>query len=349
MQGRKGVIFTFFTFTQSMVYFATHDKGRARFLAMMFLMAGMMGLPGAEDMSGLLRMISRWLGKDFDVEKETRELITGIFGEDVHPDLILHGISRYSFGLANAGQMLGIPIPTFDMSAALSMGRIVPGVSELGKPAQSFEDRFAKIGTAVSGASIGIGINLIKFATDSELSPFDPKRYERAMPRAARDLSKGLRFYITERERTRSGATMIEFDTTDPLALAEIVGQSLGFAPTRLSQVWDRQRMEIEAIAYWSIRRSMILRQYDHALQTGDRKVIADMSAAVRRYNNEVAIPGFRISARELRTSMRERMRRRALLEAGIPASKRAIPLVGDIRKLHPEVDNELRIENAPR
>jgi hypothetical protein len=93
----------------------------------------------------------------------------------------------------------------------------------------------------------------------------------------------------------------------------------------------------------------MILRQYDHALQTGDRKVIADMSAAVRRYNNEIAIPGFRISARELRTSMRERMRRRALLEAGIPASKRAIPLVGDIRKLHPEVDNELRIEPAPR
>jgi len=199
---------------------------------------------------------------------------------------------------------------------------------------------FSRISTDVAGASFGIGINILKFLSDDELPFGDHKRWERALPRAMKNLIKANRFLEEGRERTRTGATVLEFDASDPDQLAEIIGQAAGFTPTRLSRKWDRQRMEQEAIAFWTIRRGMLLKQMDHATTVGDKGAVADVIAAIRRYNNEVAIAGFKISSRELRQSQRERARRRRLFEVGIPAQRRAIGLVRDIQRLFPEVED---------
>lgn len=342
MRGRKGVIFTFFTFVQNMVFFAAHDRGRIQFFLMMFVLAGMMGLPFAEDINAVARFAARkLLGQDFDIEKATREFVVDVMGEDsISPDLILHGISRVGFGIPAAADILGIPFPKFDLSASVGLGRIIPGVQELGPPSRSFDAMFSRISTDVAGASFGIGINILKFLSDDELPFGDHKRWERALPRAMKNLIKANRFLEEGRERTRTGATVLEFDASDPDQLAEIIGQAAGFTPTRLSRKWDRQRMEQEAIAFWTIRRGMLLKQMDHATTVGDKGAVADVIAAIRRYNNEVAIAGFKISSRELRQSQRERARRRRLFEVGIPAQRRAIGLVRDIQRLFPEVED---------
>lgn len=350
MRGRKGVVFTFFTFVQNMVFFAAHDRGRIQFFLMMFVLAGMMGLPFADDLNAVVRFASRkLLGKDFDIERATREFVVDIMGEDsISPDLILHGISRVGFGIPAAADLMGIPFPKFDLSASVSMGRIIPGLEEFSAPSRSFDATFSRVATSAAGAAFGIGINAFKFLADDQLEWNDPKRWERAMPRAMKNLSKGIRFLEEGRERTRTGATVLEFDASDPDQLAEIVGQSLGFTPTRMSRFWDRKRMEQEAIAFWAIRRGMLLRQWDQAIVSKDRKIIATQLAAIKRYNNEVATPlGLRITSRQLRQSQRERARQRRLFEAGLPTSKREIGLTREIQRLHPETIED--VEDAPR
>lgn len=347
MQGRKGIILTFYSFVQNMMFFAMHDRGRVRFLLMMFAMAGLMGLPGAEDMRAIVRFISRKVFKeDIDFEKIARKFVVDLADGTIPPDLVLHGVSRYGFGMPAAADLVGIPLPKFDVSASLGMGRIIPGLAEIGPPGSSnYDARFANITTTAAGATFGIGLNLMKFFSDDQLPWNDGKRFERALPRALRDLTRGVRYLEEGRERTRSGATLVEFDASDPIQLAETIMQMAGFAPTRLTQVWDRQRMEQEAIAFWTTRRGMLLRQFDQAVQSGDASVVRDVVASVARYNNEVAIPGFHIKASELRQSQRERARRRALIEVGLPQQRRHIPLIQGIRKLHPEVT----VENAPQ
>jgi len=286
------------------------------------------------------------LGKDVDVERLAREFIVDIMGEDsISPDLILHGISRVGFGIPAAADLLGIPMPKFDMSASVGLGRIIPGLETIGPPSRSFDAGFSRFVTQASGASAGIGINVMRFLSDDALDWGDSKRYERAFPRSIKNVLKARRFLEEGRERTRTGATVLAFDASDPDQLAEIVGQALGFTPTRLSRKWDRQRMVQEAEAFLLIRRGMILRQMDTAVQSGDRAVIKDMLAAIKRYNKE-AEPGFKISSRELRQSQRERARRRRLFELGRPARRKSTGLARDIDKLFPEV---VDVENVPR
>lgn len=350
MRGKKGIIFTFFTFMQNMVFFAAQDRGRIQFFLMMFLLAGMMGLPGAEDINALVRFASRkLLGKDFDIERATREFVIDLAGEgSVAPDLILHGISRVGFGIPAAADLLGIPMPQVDMSASLSMGRLIPGLEELGPPSRRFDAIFSKVSTDVAGATLGIGINVLKYLADNDLPWNDSKSYERALPRSLKNLARAHRFLSEGEDRTRQGGTFVEFDASDPQQLAEIVAQAAGFTPTKLSRKWDYTSMKLEAIAFWEIRRGMLIRQFDQAIMSRDKRVLSSMLDEIRTYNNELPdeVRGFLIKSSELRKSQRQRALRRRKAELDIPRTRRAIPLVTSINRLFPEVT---AIENAPR
>ena len=345
MRGRAGTLLTFFMFVQNMVWFARYSPGRTRFLLMMLFTAGLMGLPGAEDIAAIAKLLGRkLLGVDFDVEREVREFVVDLMGDSISPDLILHGASRVGFGLPTVGDALGIPIPKFDLSANLGLGQIIPGVAQLGQTGGTFEDKFANVTTDVAGASFGIGINLLKFFSDDALPIDDAKRWERAMPRALRNVVRAARFAEEGRERTRNDETVVEFDISDPVQAAEVIAQGLGFTPTRLSRVWDKKAMEREAIAYWEIRKRMLLKQYDRALTSRDNEVKADVLAAVRRYNNEVPFPPQRISGETLSTSRKQRVQQRRKAELGIPASKSLLPLSREIDRLTPEVEDVTRV-----
>lgn len=340
LRGKQGVLLAFFSFVQNSLFFATHDKGRIRFLLMMMLMGGLMGLPGAEDIMSLVRFAARkLLGEDVNIEKEAREFIIGLAGPGVEPDLVLHGISRVGFGLHHALELAGLPAPKFDLSPNISMGQIVPGVSALGPPSKDLAAIESQIAETAAGAVYGIGLNVLKFLSDDELPWMDGKRFERALPRAVKGVAKAYRYLDEGRERSRSGGTIVKFDASDPDQLSEIVGQALGLTPTRLSREWDRRRMEQESIAFWSIRRTMLMQQFDHAFQSGDKAVMQDMISAVRRYNNEIAIPGYQITSQELNASRKAHLRSRRLSELGLPDNKKDIPLSRDIRKLFPETE----------
>jgi hypothetical protein len=353
MQGKKGLIFTFFMFMQNMLWFATPGRGRAgqaRYWLMMLFAAGIMGLPGAEDLAAVAKWISREMfGTDFDPEKELRKFSLALLDDDVMPDMMLHGFSRVGFGLPWAADLVGMPFPKFDFSGNLSMGSLVPGLQEL-TSAGDYDSKFARATTDAAGATVGIAFNVIRAITDSELPAGDMKRWERAMPRSIKSMMKAARFAAEGRERDRGGATIVEFDASDPVELSEILFQAMGFTPTRLSRRWDRDRMQKEAQMFWTIRRQILISQFDHAFIVKDKGAEKDMIAAIRVFNNEVPFKSMGISNKQLRQSRKSRERSRKLRELGIPDTKGMRPLAAGIQELFPEVDEgEVTVEDASR
>ena len=67
-----------------------------------------------------------------------------------------------------------------------------------------------------------------------------------------------------------------------------------------------------------------------------DKEAKADVIKAIQRFNKEVPFNTIRITRDTLRTSLKERVRRRRLIEAGISQQKMFIPLSQDINRILP-------------
>lgn len=342
MRGRKGLIFTFFMFVQNMTWFTLNSPGNVRFLLMMLAMGGLMGLPGSEDLVAVAKFIARQLNVDFDPEREVRRFVVNLTDDDseIPPDLFLYGASRVGFGLPAAADAIGIPFPMFDMSRNISMGQIIPGVAEFGPPGGDFNSRFSRVGTDIAGASLGIGINLFKALTDSSLPVDDFKRWERAFPRALRNVTKAIRIGVEGEERGRDLGQVVPFDPFEIGEFLELAAQAGGFTPTRLSREYDRRAMLREAGNYLLARRALIFRQFDYATEMRDAEAVRDVRAAARRFNRD-APRGLRITGGDLVKSRRGRRRRRRLVERGLPAQRQLHGLGREVNELFPEVESE--------
>jgi len=352
MRGKKGVIFAFFMFQQSMIHFTLHSPGNIRFLAMMMFMAGLMGLPGGEDLTALAKFAARnLLGKEFDVEREVREFVTNLTDDPEFADILLFGAGRAGFGLPAVMDAVGLPKANFDFSRRIGMGRIIPGLQELGPAGLSFDERMARATTDAAGAAYGIGINMLRAMQDDALPIDDFKRWERAMPTSVRNLSRAVRFLREERERTRTGATLIDFDISDPDHLAEIALTGLGFQPTRLTRGWNAALMRKEVESYWGTRRGILLRIFDHSFVTNDRSLRRQAIEDIRQYNATVPFTIMRLTVGDLRRSRKERMRARRLFEAGVSRTKTLRPIGAEVNRLFPEAspEREIEVEDASR
>jgi hypothetical protein len=317
MQGKKSVIFLFYSYLQNTLWFLRHDPAAVRALGVLFALAGLQGLPGAEDAANIYRLFVRNLtGNDVDIWREARELIVET-GAD--PSLFLSGLGGKTFGWM--GELTGIPIPNMNISSSVSMGRIIPGVEALGAPG-NFEQKFMQVSTDVGGAAFAIPMSILQALADTE-NPDAFKRWERALPSALRNVARAYRYGKEGREKTQTGATLVEFDPTDPEHTAEIIGQAMGFQPSRVATEWSMRRMQQEAERHWVIRHRMLLRSLDHALQIGDREGIADAYKAIRVYNSEVPDPALAINVKQIRRSLRQRALNRAKYEAGVATPSR--------------------------
>lgn len=338
MRGKKGVVFTFFMFTQSMLHFARYSPGNTRYLVMMLFMAGLMGLPGSEDLEAIARLLARnLLGKDFDVQREVRELVTGMLGDQIPPDLFLRGVGRVGFGLPALMDLLGLPKAQFDFSRRIGFGRIIPGLAELGAPGRDFDEVMSGVSQQAAGATFGIGFNIIKALSDDQLPANDFKRWERMMPTALGNVSRVLRYATEGRERSRTDATIVDYNITDPDHIAELALRAVGFQPTRVQREWDRIKMQREAEAYWTARRAIILKLWSHSFGVRDPDLRETALTDVRSYNAEVPFGVMKITGEQLAKSRKEHLRQIRLREAGIASTKAMRPLAREIGTLHPE------------
>lgn len=319
--GAKGAIFTFWMFTQGMLHFAVHSPGALRFWLVMLATAGVMGLPGAEDLAKLVNAIGqRFFGKDFNPEHEARKLIKAHVDPliqrynpdfETASDLMLHGLSKEGFGLSAAADAIGIPwVPNLDLSRSLSMGRISPLGPELLKPGIDYNRALAESTERLSGAAFGPLFGVVEaLRADGN----DYKRWEKAMPAALKSFLRAGRFQAEGRERDSKLGTVLDFDPHEPGHQAEIIATAFGFTPTRLSKKWDEKMALQDAINYWDTRRAILLKQMDYATYMKDKEAKTDVLAAIKKFNSQLPdhFKTKTITAKTVKNSLRERARRR--------------------------------------
>lgn len=337
MRGRfGGSVMTFWMFTQGMLHFATHSPGAMRYWLIMLATAGLMGLPGAGDIKELVKAIASRLGYNFDPEVVAREYIKTVLNpmlsEHVSPkfqiphDMLLHGLASNGFGLGALGDAIGFPyLPRVDLSRSLSMGRVSPVPPEVFRVGVEYNRALADTTERVAGAAFGPVFALAEATLWEDKLPFDDfKRWEKAMPRALRGFLKAGRVGLEGGERTRTGAEIVDFDPMDPGHNAELVAVALGFQPARLAKAWDKSIALQDASNYWDTRKAMLLSQLDYARYMRDKEGYADVKAKIKSFNTQLPehFKLKRISSETIQRSLRERQRRRAGTEKGIPVQK---------------------------
>jgi len=325
MRGKKSVALLFVNYLQNTLYFATHDKGAMRFALMMLLMAGIMGLPGAEDAEDLVSFAATSLNSmlgaknpKVDLEQELREALLEI---SANPDLLMHGISQNSFGMGQLGEMMGLPIPQFDVSGSLGLGNIIPGTELLSRAGSGQTPSVGDVAVSAAGASGNIVQDFYNGLMSN--SPDGWKRAEKLVPlMALRNISKSARFAERGGEFTAAGEKIATFDAFDPRDRMELIGQALGFTPTKLSKGWEAYMAEKEMVNYYKAASSELQRQFNWALLQEDREALADVRKAITEYNGNVPYPEMRMRPEDIKSSARSYLRQQATAKAGIDNPK---------------------------
>jgi hypothetical protein len=338
MRGKKAVLFTFFMFKQNMLWFLKNSPGAGRAWLMLLAGAGIMGLPGADDLEDLVKFAAFHLfGKDFSPERELREMIVTHLQQD--PDLIMHGLGYETLGLTAVGDALGIPVPSVDISSRIGQGRIIPGLeAATSLRPQPFAERLGRTAEGVAGAAFGVPLNMLEALASNNPDIF--KRMERTMPTAFRNLSAAYRWADEGKETDASGATKFEFDLTDSRARMDIMVKALGFTPTSVAKHQDLTGAQIEAGQYWVLRRQELFNQFAYAYRSKDREGIADVRQAIKEYNREAPDKSLKITMQDLKNSYTSRIKRNKRVEEGLGPRKMTQGISQDIKKLYPSTDN---------
>jgi len=341
MRGKKSVFFLFANYLQNTLYFATHDKGALRYWLMMMLLGGLMGLPGSEDVADLVDFaatyFNRLLGLKNPKTQIRRELREHLEELGANPDLILHGLSQDSFGWGHVGELTGIPIPHLDVSRSVGMGDVLP-LTEVPSMFLQAEpnDILVAAATDAAGASGNLTEQFYRNLLSDEQS--DWRKAERLLPFvAAKNAMKAVRLATQGKEQTRSGDVIAEFDPHDLRDQLELIGQGLGFSPSRLTLGWEREIAQRDMIQYYKVQQEALLRQVDWAFLQEDREAKADALAAIRKYNEQVPQPEMKLGTQAIKDSLRSYLQKQAISEFGLAAEKKYRRLRQDVEQSYPD------------
>lgn len=342
-----GTIFVFMSYLQNTMYFALGgDPGAFRMLLMLFLVAGLQGLPFGEDVMDLYDGAMTFMKKRFgmkdpytDIRTDLRKSIEEI-GAD--PDLVLHGLSSSTFGLANVGEFMGWPIPNLDLSGSLSMGRIVPGTELLAPADDNYERFLANSVSELGGASVSGMLGVLQALENNH--PDQWKRWEKAMPSAMRSISKAARYATRGEEATRNGYPIASFDIRDHQDRLEIAAMALGFMPEEVSRGWKGYIAERQAVVYYEQWKQAILRDWNYAHENKDWEAVKIKNKEIREYNSSVPFPEMKVGLDVRRRSYESYRRLHRYNELRIErsrASRRLSSLIQDIYETADSEDNE--------
>lgn len=349
MSGPRGVLLMFKSYLQNMLYFLfKQDRGvQTRMLLALVATAGLMGLPGADDANELVKWLLRQFGINFDFERMIRSMMAD-WTEGNTGDIVLHGASRVGFGIPAALNGIGLPSATPDLSGSLSMGKLIPGLKGMINPdSSSWRETVGQVTSEVAGPWLGVPFSIYQSLMDHSLPADDVKRWERTMPRALRAMMRSSRLMAEQRERDRSGATVVSFDPNDMSDQMDIASIAAGFNPAQMSRQWDYTRAQTEVQRYWQGQRQLLTQELFRAKRLQDKEGIEDAVKAIRSFNEEAPDKALKITNDTLKRSMQTQGRNLKFREAGVPVNKAVRGVTGQVDRLYPEAVT--RKERVPR
>lgn len=326
-RGKAGAFFPFMRYVTHIVnkFAFGGDPASMYWWLVMASMAGVTGLPFAEDVeeivSGILTQYRQRMGiknPHVDLNRSMHELI-GSLGAD--PELVMHGLSRESFGLTELANEFGVPFPGVDLSASLGLGNILPGTQAFKQAMQNKDMTSAELLGALaeeSGATASSIMGIVGSMVSDDPSTW--ARAEAALPAALKNVSKAERIRRQEALYDRQGNIVAEFDSEDPLARMELLGLTFGFKPEKISRGQEELWWKKQIVAYYNTRAVDLINKLNHAKYTKDREGIAAARKAIRIYDNQVPFPILRIGIRA-ETAYQEYVKSKTLRRMDIPSS----------------------------
>lgn len=336
----KSFLFIFMTYVQNQAW-ATYggmDKGLKRqdamqgrispkfyrsysmqMMLMLMFLAGPEGIPGGENIMDLIDIVYKWIFKK-SARTAVREMLVEM---EADPMLWTRGIAFNTAG--------------FDIGKSIGLGRLVPMTDRLG---QEYQNSTEALGTMAYSA-MGVGGGYVKWLVESAMLMSDTAQAGTPLTDAAgkvaaklpggpgnifkaaqwaeidaRGPSGGLLAWDEEKDRARS---------VHPW---EIVGKGLGFQPSSVSRGQAMRMDTNEVMAYWKHRKDFLYAAWGQAnLIAKDREAIADVRAALKRYNEQVPHQDLRITEKMLKQSLarREENLKRSDTMTPVAKSMRAI------------------------
>jgi hypothetical protein len=340
MEGGRGVLFMFKTYLQNMLFFMFRaNRGtQIRFALILFATAGLMGMPGSEDAEELAKWLARRMGFEINPQLFIRRMIRDYVGGEQTADILLHGASRVGFGIPAALSGLGVPSGSIDLSGSLSMGRLVPGLAKgLQNDSSNFTELLGDVTREIAGPVLGVPFAMYQSLTDKALAADDPKRWERALPRALRDVTRSSRYLAEQRERDTRGATVVQFDPNDVSDQMDALAVGLGFQPTQVTRQWGAIEAQREVQMYWKGQRKVLMDSYARARRLNDVEGTQDARAAIKEFNEEVPDAKMKITHESLKKSIATRKREALAKESRTPTAKALRGVSADVQTLFPE------------
>ncbi|MBU3577606.1 PLxRFG domain-containing protein [Polynucleobacter sp. UK-Kesae-W10] len=208
-------------------------KGVGMALAVLFLVSGLGGMPGADDLDDVIDGIAqRVFNKSFNSKQAKKEWLSSFVGDD-WADIILHG----------ASSIPGVPI---DVAGRMGLGNLVPGTGMLTKKKDYGSDYKELLGPAGT-LFAGIGQAAAKIAEGDV-----PAALKSVAPVAAQNVIKGLDMLTMGYYRDDKGRKVV--DTT----AAEAAMKMIGFQPTSVANVQEATRVQQSLISLNKLRESEI-------------------------------------------------------------------------------------------
>lgn len=346
MRGKARAFFLFKSYMQNQLFWMWKNKGNRAGITNLLLLtalAGFMGIPGAEDAKELLRVFMyRVFGRNFHMERELRKLIMEYTSGD-KADLILHGGSKFGFGLPalfNATRpFTGMPeVPAADLSRNLAMGTILPvQLGELfGPPSRDPYRKEVQQMQRGLGAAHGMWFDVYQaLANTDNVSGF--KRWERLVPRAIRVQTKAWEAFSTGTLASKRGEPTLKFDPRDPTDLMEIALMTTGAQPARVTRYYENLGGKIESSTFYDLQKTQLLGEFYAASKSGGTE-LAEARENIARYN--AALPKEArdkiITGETLQRSMARRTEMAGKRAAGVPRQRSDIGIYREMDRLYP-------------
>ena len=318
MRGKLGgSVFMFWQYLTNMLWFMRNNKGAAaRTTALMFLLAGAEGLPFAGNVLDLLdyamRKFKEMTGWK-DPKKGARDYLAEVtqvleddpmLGEVVDGRTLRHGVTSDFLGL-------------WDLSASLSMGRIIPGTEYL---SSATTPQNAILGTAgqASGALVNIPVSIMSGMMSD--SPDSWKNYEKMMPNFAKGISQTVRWAVRGEETDKGGAAIHEF--SNPMTMKDMLqvfGRAGGFTPSDLTVKREQMFRSRDAQMYYANRHKGLTDTLNYAVYTGDAELMSETLDRITDFNSTVPYPEMMIQSNNLVQSLKKGQETRMMREMGMP------------------------------
>lgn len=346
MRGKKGTLTIFSNFTQNMLWAATNNPGMWRYWVLMLAAAGLKGLPFSQEILDMASLLGSKLsgGRPFNARVELQKFLSEVTESPHWAETILNGFGRYGFHIKDAAEALGVAgVPSVDIGKRLGLGSyyIIPGARPamqladagtdaamsaiLGTPRHVTLDTKSFMGSALQdtiGPLGGVAGQLVM-----GLSSDSTNSWRDSVPiRGLRNVFQAAEMYNRGAATDKYGNTILPFDVNDTEQLAEIIAKGLGLQPTELAQTQEQNFFKSEALRAWQIRKHLVIEQFKHARNMGDREGLADMRERIRDFNRG-APPGLKITYQGLKTSVNRGQFISKVKSVGGITTKSTVPL----------------------